>query len=193
MQECRACGERGLPPWPVRRRVRPRREGLCQQIGSQDHTCGAWADAGQGRLGSSSTSMLWDDPWSGQTLPRNHGCPAVRGAASRRVCSQGNPPLLAPRVSATDNSILFGCLWPPRLLLLSHKRGCSLPSTMEVCPGATATCWVRAVVSPPGGCSPSWLGSYLPRGAEEGEPSPVKWRRNSEMWVLASPYRVLAA
>lgn len=140
--------------------------------------------------------MLWGDPCWGQTQPRNHRRPAVPGAALRKAGSQGNLPLLAPQVRAGNNGVLFGWLWPPWLLLLSHKRGRSLPSVQQelpdVYPGTMAMCWVRTAVSPAGGCGPSWLGGYLSRGAEEGVLSPVKQRGNSEMWVLASPHRVLA-
>lgn len=141
-------------------------------------------------------------PCSGTTLawarccPKNHGHPAAQ-VAWRRVCSQGDLLLLVPRALAGDNGVLFGRLRPPWLLLLSREHGCVPPGTrrelLDVYRGARATCWVRAAVFLAGGCGLSWLGGYLPPGAEEGAPSPVKRRGNSEMWVFASLYSVLAA
>lgn len=100
---------------------------------------------GRGGLGSSGTSMLWDDPCWGQTLPRNHSRPAAQAAASRRGRSQGDPPLLAPQVPAGDNSVLFGQLRPPRLPLLSRKRGRGLPQRAAGAAGCLPRApWPRA-------------------------------------------------
>lgn len=65
------------------------------------------ADGEVGRAGwaqSRAASGPMAPPCSG-TLPQNQALQMVRDATLRRACSQGDPPLLVPQVSAGDNGV----------------------------------------------------------------------------------------